>query len=161
MKIALLSDIHANVFAFQAVLEDLAKYEVSKILICGDLVGYYYWPSEVLDLCMDDSRILAIKGNHESQFLAAFQSPRTMRKMVSRYGTSYQLTKNVLKSNQVEWLNSLPERLDLSFGTTSMTLVHGSLTSQSKYVYPTETLEGLTNCLSKATYTVYGHTHYP
>ena len=65
MKLAILSDIHANKFALDAVLQDIKEEAVQKIIIAGDLIGYYYWPCEVVSTCMNDKRILCIKGNHE------------------------------------------------------------------------------------------------
>ena len=58
MKIAFISDIHANIFALEQVYEDLDKEKVEKILVAGDLIGYYYWPKEVIDLLRSDQRFI-------------------------------------------------------------------------------------------------------
>ena len=52
MKIAFLSDIHANIEAFKNVLSSIDKENVEAIYIAGDLVGYYYHPDQVIDICM-------------------------------------------------------------------------------------------------------------
>jgi len=53
MKIAILSDIHSNVFALKSVLRAVVEKEVEVLMIAGDFVGYYFWPAEVFDLLED------------------------------------------------------------------------------------------------------------
>ena len=65
MKIAFISDIHSNIFALNSVYEDLNTEKVERIFIAGDLIGYYYWPKDVIDLIRSDDRFLCIAGNHE------------------------------------------------------------------------------------------------
>ncbi len=50
MKIGVLSDIHGNHYALKAVLEEARRCGVEYLFILGDLVGYYYYPDEVLKL---------------------------------------------------------------------------------------------------------------
>jgi len=64
MKIAILSDIHGNDTALKAVLMEIDKLGVDKILFLGDYVGYYYTPDIIFDLIKDYDKEL-IKGNHE------------------------------------------------------------------------------------------------
>ncbi|HEX2994947.1 MAG TPA: metallophosphoesterase family protein [Anaerolineales bacterium] len=69
MKIALFSDIHANPWALEAVLNCLAKrYPVDQIWHLGDLVGYGPEPVEVVELAMDKFD-LWIAGNHDERWL--------------------------------------------------------------------------------------------
>ena len=63
MRIAVLSDIHANVEAFQAVVQDF-RHQTEKILHLGDIVGYNASPNECLELARD-IRMNGIKGNHD------------------------------------------------------------------------------------------------
>ena len=63
MKRAILSDIHANLEALQAVLADAAEQGAEKIICLGDLIGYGPNPRECMDLIMEfDACIL---GNHD------------------------------------------------------------------------------------------------
>ena len=64
MKLALLGDIHGNKFALQAVLESAKNHNVDKLLITGDLVGYYPFVKEVLDLLKPWKKFI-VSGNHE------------------------------------------------------------------------------------------------
>ena len=72
MKIGVISDIHANIFALDNVLEEMNRYDVSKILVVGDLIGYYYWPKEVVSRLMANEDVICIAGNHE-KFLKNFR----------------------------------------------------------------------------------------
>jgi predicted phosphodiesterase len=64
MKAAVISDIHSNLEALQAVLKDIKKRRIKKIICLGDLVGYGANPNECVDLCLKESDII-IAGNHD------------------------------------------------------------------------------------------------
>src|SRR5947208_1221672 len=64
---AILSDIHGNLEALQAVLQDIALHNVEAIYCLGDLVGYGPNPRECLDLAMHWSVVL--RGNHDQAAL--------------------------------------------------------------------------------------------
>ncbi|MBR3669980.1 MAG: metallophosphoesterase family protein, partial [Fibrobacter sp.] len=67
MRLALLSDIHANVTALNAVLEEVGRRHVDKFVLLGDLVNYGMRPNEIVDMIrsMDDKFVAKIWGNHE------------------------------------------------------------------------------------------------
>lgn len=65
MRWAILSDIHANLEAFEAVLEDLEKEEPIGKVFLGDIVGYGANPNECLDLLRNKAD-LCVKGNHDA-----------------------------------------------------------------------------------------------
>ena len=65
MRFALISDIHANLPALEAVLADIAQREVDHTFHLGDLVGYAPWPNETVDL-LSRSGIEGIAGNYDS-----------------------------------------------------------------------------------------------
>ncbi|MGD0897286.1 MAG: metallophosphoesterase family protein [Thermoguttaceae bacterium] len=63
MKRALISDIHSNIEALQAVLADIRSQEIEEIYCLGDLVGYGPNPREVIDLVMTCK--VCLLGNHD------------------------------------------------------------------------------------------------
>ena len=73
MRIAFLSDVHANIDAFEAVLEVIDRESIDKIYIAGDLIGYYYHPDKVIDICMSRDDIYCIRGNHDLNFLTGLK----------------------------------------------------------------------------------------
>src|SRR4030042_1786495 len=64
MKAAIISDIHSNLEALQAVIKDIKKRRIKKIFCLGDLVGYGANPNECIDLCYSEADIV-IAGNHD------------------------------------------------------------------------------------------------
>lgn len=68
MKLALLSDVHANLEALEAVLADIDREEVELILHLGDLVGYNANPGECIDLICARN-IQCVAGNHDRAVL--------------------------------------------------------------------------------------------
>ncbi len=68
---AILSDIHGNLEAFQAVLDDIWKQGATEIVCLGDFVGYGPDPKECIDLASGFD--IALKGNHEEALLTEFE----------------------------------------------------------------------------------------
>src|SRR5256885_8747311 len=64
MRLAVLSDVHSNLHALQAVLADVDRVAPDGIWVAGDLVGYNPWPNEVLEI-LRERHVRAIRGNHD------------------------------------------------------------------------------------------------
>ena len=64
---AIVSDIHSNLAAFEAVLEDIEDHDVSEIYCLGDVIGYGADPGECIDLAQEFEMTLV--GNHEQALL--------------------------------------------------------------------------------------------
>ena len=80
MRLALLSDIHANREAFQAVMDDLADRQIDRLVFLGDIVGYGPDPGWCLDRVADlvAEGAICLRGNHDRQRLVhcvAFDVP--------------------------------------------------------------------------------------
>ncbi len=65
MRYAVISDVHANLEALEAVLKDIRKRKVENVIFLGDAVGYGPNPNECIDLLKDHCKTLLI-GNHDS-----------------------------------------------------------------------------------------------
>ena len=161
MKISFLSDIHSNIEAFDAVLKIIDQKNIDRIYIAGDLVGYYYYANEVIDLCMNRKDIFCIRGNHERNFLSALSDKSIMEKFTKKYGSSYLRSKEQLSTTQITWLKDLPSKLTAKLDNVTLTIAHGSIHDEDEYVYPDASVETLINKLSSSDVTVLGHTHHP
>lgn len=64
MKAAIISDIHSNLEALQAVIKDIKKRRIKNIFCLGDLVGYGANPNECIELCFKEADVI-IAGNHD------------------------------------------------------------------------------------------------
>lgn len=161
MKVALLSDLHANIYALKSVLEDLDKESVDKIIVSGDLIGYYYWPGELVAHLMSDERFICIRGNHENILKEVLQSEEASDRYRVKYGSGYDACREQLELDQFNWLFSLPEKLQLEFDGVSFHIGHGGLLDNEQYIYPDAPKKVIEENASEMDFTVFGHTHYP
>ena len=65
MRYAIITDVHANVFALKAVLKEIDELNVDKIICLGDIVGGGAYPDETVQLIKKRKDILCVKGNHD------------------------------------------------------------------------------------------------
>jgi predicted phosphodiesterase len=140
MSIALISDIHANLPALEAVLTDLDARQVAQVYHLGDLVGYAPWPNEVVDL-LSQRGIVGVSGNYDSTVAAAYrhcgcryEDPR--QEALSH--ESYAWTLGACTAATRRRLGALPFRLDVRpsgahVGGPTVTLVHGTPTLNTVY----------------------------
>lgn len=101
MLVAVLSDIHANLEALQAVLDDMESHGAEGILGLGDYIGFNGNPAECLSM-VQPYLLAAVQGNHEAALIdrAVFGVPLYME-MMDR-------TQALLSPEQVQWLRRLP-----------------------------------------------------
>jgi predicted phosphodiesterase len=130
MRIAVLSDIHGNVDALEAVLEHIEDQNVDTTVNLGDVVSGPLFPAE----CADRLIPLAfptIRGNHERQLLTIDRKDM---------GQSDRYAASCLRPEHFVWISQFPETLQLS---TGLLLVHGTPDSDLKYFLETVEEEGL------------------
>lgn len=161
MKVALISDLHANIHALRVVLEDLNKEGVERVLVAGDMVGYYYWPREVVEILMADDRFICIRGNHENILRHVLDDAEAARRYRRKYGSGYEVCRRQLSDAQLQWLFSLPEEIRLNVGGMQFHVGHGALGDTDQYLYPDAPVKELLKNYSDFEFTVFGHTHYP
>lgn len=106
MLIAVLSDIHGNLEAFQKVIDHIEKQNPDKVICLGDLIGYGPNPDEVVRLILR-RRYLSVIGNHE----AALQSKR-IRNLFNFPSRKNSIeTEKLLSAESFDFCCSLPENL--------------------------------------------------
>jgi predicted phosphodiesterase len=118
-KVGLLSDIHGNRAALEAVLETLDA-EACQALIClGDIVGYGPSPAECVQLIRQRG-IPCVLGNHD-QYVTTFLNPR-LEKLREDVRVSIEWTQAQLAIGDLTWLAQRPMRL----GAEGFSVVHGA-----------------------------------
>ena len=161
MKIAILGDIHGNNLALDAVLKSAKRESVDSLLITGDLVGYYPFVKEVLEL-LNPWDCQAVKGNHEFMLKEALLNEVYLEEITKKYGSSIKIAINNLTKAQIEGLLSMPNTIQLELNEMSITLCHGSPVDVNEYVYPNTDLSKLSWLREiKSQLIICGHTHYP
>ena len=85
MKLGLLGDVHGNDRALAAVLGAASEANVDRLLVTGDLVGYYFSPRQVLNLLDDWDSI--VSGNHEVMLSRSRSNSDYLAEVSERYGS--------------------------------------------------------------------------
>lgn len=129
MKIAVLSDIHGNLPALQAVLEDLAHERADVVVNLGDILSGPLLPAQTADFLMARG-FVTIAGNHERQLLRLKDRGRSLDAATSDGYAAGQLA-----PAHWEWVRGLPPTHWLA---PDVLLVHG--TPSSDLVYWLETV---------------------
>ena len=162
MKIAILSDIHANIFALNAVLKDFEKMNIESVWILGDIVGYHYWPKETLELIDRLPNVELIQGNHERLLQKAASCEDQKNEILKKYGSGINIALEQMSDLDKQRLYDLPLTKTIRVDGVSCLLCHGSSQDPDEYVYPDSDPKKLEACLSTdADYVFQGHTHYP
>jgi predicted phosphodiesterase len=153
MRLALISDIHANLEALQAVLDDMPA--VDRIVCCGDLVEYYDRPNEVCTL-LRDRGIACIRGNHDAYTIGALVPSDANREA---FRTDW--TREVLEEAHLQWLENLGVEMRVQDGGHDLWLRHANPWDEETYLRAdaTQALSRL-RLADRQTLAV-GHTHRP
>ena len=130
MKIAVISDIHANIYALINLLEDIDSEKVDTIICLGDLVGYGPHPNEVISM-IKRRHILCIKGNYDSSVVDnKFSYIRET--LINSFSLPW--TVNELREENRIFLENLPSTLTLDIANKKLLFVHGSPNNISEYL---------------------------
>lgn len=127
MRYALISDIHGNLEALQAVLEALSKEKIDDYLCIGDIVGYGADPAACIKIVRSLKPKILIAGNHEWGALGLLD-PEYFNDY-ARDAVTW--TKSILNKEEAGYLKSFR----LVYKNTDYTLVHGSLEEPGKFYY--------------------------
>jgi diadenosine tetraphosphatase ApaH/serine/threonine PP2A family protein phosphatase len=102
MRFAVVSDIHSNLHALQAVLADIRAEAPDEIVCLGDVVGYGPHPNECVDAIREHAA-LSLCGNHDLAVLGAID----IAEFSGDAGIAARWTRSVLREPQAEWLSGL------------------------------------------------------
>lgn len=141
MKFAVISDIHANLPALEAVLVDIEKRQVQALYCLGDLVGYAPWPNEVVRMIWTN-RIPTIAGNYDhgvglnsDDCGCAYQTERDQ----ALGAESIAYTNGVVTDEVRGYLRGLPRHIELTLGqddfASRLLMVHGSPRRINEYLF--------------------------
>ena len=154
MRIAVLSDVHSNLPALEAVLKDVDSQRPDQALVAGDLVGYNPWPNEVLGI-LRERHVTAIRGNHDRAVLSGDTSWFN-----DLAAAAICWTRIVLTPASVGYLSGLEDRTRARVAEGTVAMYHGSPRNDDEYVMPWAADEALVR-MAGAPFTVLGHTHLP
>ena len=161
MRVGLISDIHGNLPALQAVLAHARSQSVQSIWNLGDSVGYGANPDQVIRTLQKEN-VISILGNFDRRALR-FPNKKTVwrgKKRPEVFLSIYWAYENISKPSKI-YLQSLPENLRLRMGQKRILLTHGSPASRKEGLTldtPARRLVEL-HSKSKAELVCCGHSH--
>jgi putative phosphoesterase len=165
MRVAIISDIHGNITALEAVLDDLRAQSVERTYCLGDLVGYAPFPNEVTERIQRDG-IPTIMGNYDDgvgfdrdECGCAYRDPEDQR----LGDLSLMWTRKTVTVALKEFLRSLPPDIRFEVDGTRFRLVHGSPRRMNEYLFEDRPLSSFQRlaATSETDVLVFGHTHKP
>jgi putative phosphoesterase len=169
MKIALFSDVHANLPALQSCLEAIEERKPDAVYCLGDLVGYNVWPNEVVNEIMK-RKIPTIAGNYDAgvgmninECGCVYDTERN-REMGN---ISISFTNSIMNDEERKFLRTLPAHIKIEFKFNdeklNLLLVHGSPRKNNEYLFEDRAEKSFIRMMQNADAHImcFGHTHKP
>lgn len=164
VRLGIITDIHNNVTALEAVLSRLKQTGCDGIVCCGDIIGIGPCPEETVRMMMEITDLIAVRGNHEKYLLVG---------MPDRYpneeGMDYpemehhKWEHSLLSEESVSFLGSLPDRVDFECCSARISVMHWSMDSNGKFKhhkrYTTEEELGIVFDGENSDIILFGHHH--
>lgn len=164
-RIAFVSDIHSNLEALTAVMNDIEAKRCTRIYCLGDLIGYGPSPNECIDIAMR-SFTLIIKGNHDEAI--SYKIPKRFKRLAAK--AAFWTRRRVKPGGKFPGANSKEQRerwaylhdmLDLH-RVGPWLLAHGSPESNLEYIHDAVgALDVFDRLMGDSRLCFLGHTHVP
>ena len=164
MKIAVLSDLHANAQALEAVMNDVINQGCEHVFCLGDLALAGPQPKEVVDYVMAQNTWTVIQGNTDK--MIAQYGPQVVEFLQEQYPVmANAMADDVLKLDDAHkaYLADLPPMLSVDIEGCSVLLVHGSPRANNEDILPGMSMEEIEEIIdgTKEKLILCGHTHIP
>jgi putative phosphoesterase len=165
MRVAIFSDIHGNLPALEAVLDDIHGRDVDAVYCLGDLVGYAAYPNEVTERIRRE-QIPTIMGNYDDgvgfdrdECGCAYREANERL----RGQQSLEWTKARVTAENKAFLRSLMPEIRTNIDGKRLLLVHGSPRKMNEYLFEDRPISSFARLAasSDAEVIVFGHTHKP
>mgnify|MGYP001042379148 CR=1 FL=1 len=160
MKALIISDIHSNIYALEAIWE---REQDSDIIYCaGDLVDVGPFPKEVL-AWVRDHNVVCVQGNHDRQVAACYREHTQLDRMLARAREWQHHNAQLLDEDDIMFLEQLPRAVDfeldgIHYGMTHMYKGYNMIVS--RHAFAKFRAEMFTNTNPEMiTHLIFGHTH--
>ena len=154
MRYLILSDIHANIDALDAVLADATAQRWDRALVLGDLVGYGAAPNGVVDRVRSLDPVAVIRGNHDKASCGLEDGSNFNH--VARLAAAW--TAEALSSGNRTYLRGLPSGPVIIDDTAE--ICHGSPFDEDHYIFDSDDASRALAAASRPL-CLFGHTHVP
>lgn len=130
MKIGIITDIHNNIVALEAVLAYFEKEQVEHIICCGDMIGIGPYPEETVQRMRKLPHLTAVRGNHERYLLEGLD----MSEMEQPEAEHHKWEHARLSDSSVEFLQGLPYKTEIDLCGMHIAVMHYCLDDKNKCV---------------------------
>lgn len=160
MNIAIISDIHSNSFALSAVLGEFEKNNIDKLIVLGDMFGYYPWAYETYCLLrpyLDKAHF--ILGNHD-ELLLQKEAPNP----IPSYWHAAKQNENELEHKApeaIDWLKSLNFNNSIQLSGLTIKMFHGTPDDERMGRFYPDNQQDFDWFTENNEIILLGHTHYP
>ena len=166
MKIGIITDIHSNSQALDAVLKEFDRIKVGKIICCGDIIGIGPNPEETMQMLMKRKEsLISVRGNHEKYLINGL--PKEIhddkRKMSLEEIKNHEWNHSKLSEESKKFIDELPIAKNIEIENKKIYVVHYPSNENGKYkkhirkptiVESQDMFDGI-----DADIFLYGHTH--
>ena len=146
MKFIILSDIHGNIHALNACLNQIDKMDFDSIIWCGDYITDFPKSNEVIQKIQEYSKkykSYIIAGNREKYIIEYEKRKESYNKEFSTAKENLRYTYELLTKKDIEWIKALPDYLEISYNKKKIYVSHKC------------TYEKIKDC----NYKIFGHSH--
>ena len=164
MKIAVISDIHANYQALEAVMKDIKKENCDRIFCLGDLAMAGPQPHMLIDFVRKQPDWIVIQGNTD-KLIAEYteQTYEDVKKMYPMMANALADDVKILEEDKKQYLGSLPPQYETEIDGVKILLVHGSPRKNNENIFPNMPVNEIEEMIKgiDADLIFCGHTHQP
>lgn len=166
MKVAVISDIHGNMQALEAVLADIKAESCDKILCLGDLAMAGPEPAKTIELIKrmyENGEVELIQGNTDEMIATPDISIPYVKEKFPVMGNSLENDVKIIPQDLKDFLKELPAQKELIFDGVKVLMVHGSPRKNDENILPDLLLSKVEEMIENtdANLILCGHTHIP
>ena len=163
MKLAVISDIHGNLFALEKVLEDIEHEKCDNIICLGDLAMAGPEPDKTVEL-VKQMNWDVVQGNTDKMIVEFNEEMfNALKGQIPIMANALRNDAEVISDENKEYLRNLPEKLEININNTPILLVHGSPRRNNEDILPDLPLEKVEEMVegTDSRLILCGHTHLP
>lgn len=163
MKLAVISDIHGNLFALEKVLEDIEHENCDNIICLGDLAMAGPEPDKTVEL-VKQMNWDVVQGNTDKMIVEFNEEMfNALKGQIPIMANALRNDAEVISDENKEYLKNLPEKLEININNTPILLVHGSPRRNNEDISPDLPLEKVEEMVegTDSRLILCGHTHLP
>lgn len=128
MKIGIITDVHSNLLALDAVIQKFKRENCDTIICCGDIIGIGPYPEQTVQYMMSLPNLICVRGNHDH-----YQFRGLPDRITESEKLHHLWNKSLLSASSMNFLKELPLKSDLSVSGHTVSVLHYSVDSENRY----------------------------